>query len=55
MRALVEQAEAEFGRIDILVNNAGIAGQGYYEQLDVAEIDRVLEINLRGPLLCARS
>ena len=54
VRALVTAAEAEFGRIDILVNNAGIAGQGYYEQLDVAEIDRVLQVNLRGPLLCAR-
>jgi glucose 1-dehydrogenase len=43
-----------FGKIDILINNAGIQIEGSSHQLPLADFDRVLDVNLRGPYLCAR-
>jgi NAD(P)-dependent dehydrogenase (short-subunit alcohol dehydrogenase family) len=47
-----------FGRADILVNNAGIWGD--LERHSLLEVptdywDRVLAVNVRGPLLCTRA
>jgi 3-oxoacyl-[acyl-carrier protein] reductase len=54
VRAMVEAAVAEFGRVDILVNDAGIFSQSNFVDLDVAEWDRVISVNLRGVFLCTR-
>jgi 3-oxoacyl-[acyl-carrier protein] reductase len=54
VRAMVEAAVAEFGRVDILVNDAGIFSQSHFVDLDVAEWDRVISVNLRGVFLCTR-
>ncbi len=45
-----------FGRIDVLVNNAGIAPIERKDLLDLDEetYDRVLAVNLRGPVFLAR-
>jgi len=51
---LVAAAHAKFGRVDILVNNAGIVSQVKFDELEVAEWDRVLSINLRGVFLGCR-
>ncbi len=51
---LVATAHAKFGRVDILVNNAGIVSQVKFDELEVAEWDRVLSINLRGVFLGCR-
>jgi len=51
---LVAAAHAEFGRIDILVNDAGVVSQVKFDELEVAEWDRVLSINLRGVFLGCR-
>ncbi len=51
---LVAAAHAQFGRVDILVNNAGIVSQVKFDELEVAEWDRVLSINLRGVFLGCR-
>lgn len=47
--------EAEAGRIDILINNAGIIFFKPVEQVSVADWDRLLSVNLRGPFLCTRA
>ncbi len=47
---VVAQIEADFGRLDVLVNNAGISDRrGVMEQPEEA-FDRVLAINLWGPV-----
>jgi short-subunit dehydrogenase len=40
---------------DILVANAGLPGTGMLEELDIPAIDRVLDVNLRAPIVLARA
>jgi glucose 1-dehydrogenase len=43
-----------WGRIDVLVNNAGIQKPTASHQVEMADFDRVLAVNLRGAFLCSR-
>ena len=43
-----------FGGLDILVNNAGIAPFKPIDGFTSAEFSRVLDVNLKGPWLCAK-
>ncbi len=56
-RALAEKVALEFGGIDVLVNNAsiyaGLERKPFFE-LEVAAWDRVMNVNLKGPWLCAK-
>jgi glucose 1-dehydrogenase len=54
VRRMFDEVTAQYGAIDILINNAGIQiGQDTHE-LDVADFDKVLAVNLRGSFLCAQ-
>jgi short-subunit dehydrogenase len=53
-RAAVERLATAAGEVDGLVANAGISGPGTLLKLDPEEIDRVLEVNLRAPVMLAR-
>lgn len=55
VRAAVEGTAARFGRLDILVNNAGVGLLGPMEDLSLADIDRVLEVNVRAPFVAAQA
>ena len=44
-----------FGRLDCVVNNAGVLDAAPLVELSVAQIDRMLAVNLRGPLIVARA
>lgn len=54
VRAMVERAHEQFGRVDVLVNGAGVPGQVAFEAMTVSDWDRVIGVNLRGPFLCSR-
>jgi len=53
-RFVTAAAEA-FGGLDVLVNNAGIAHEAPTVEMDMAAFDRVMAVNLRGTVLCARA
>ena len=54
VKAMFRQALDAFGSLDILVNNAGIQKPCPSDQMETADFDRILAVNLRGPFLCAR-
>ena len=45
----------KLGGVDILVNNAGVFPRSPVLDLDPAEWDRVMAVNLRGTFLCSRA
>jgi NAD(P)-dependent dehydrogenase (short-subunit alcohol dehydrogenase family) len=51
----VQQVVARYDRLDILINNAGLDVTLPVEELSVADFDRVLAVNLRGPFLLAKA
>ena len=55
VRAMVERAAAELGRIDILVNNAGRAWVAPVASMKVEDWRKVLEVNLTGAFLCSQA
>jgi 3-oxoacyl-[acyl-carrier protein] reductase len=48
VKSAVEKAVAKFGRLDVLVNNAGTAIPKPFEESTLEEMDRVIDINVRG-------
>jgi 3-oxoacyl-[acyl-carrier protein] reductase len=48
VKSAVEKAVSTFGRLDVLENNAGTAIPKPFEESTLEEMDRVLDINVRG-------
>jgi NAD(P)-dependent dehydrogenase (short-subunit alcohol dehydrogenase family) len=46
--ALVDAAVREFGRIDVVVNNAGISRFATFPEADAENLDRTLDVHVRG-------
>ena len=53
--AAVEKTVATFGHLDILVNNAGTAIPKTFEETTLEEMDRVLDINVRGVFIATQA
>src|SRR6266702_7451748 len=51
----VEKTVATFGRLDVLVNNAGTAIPKTFEETTLEEMDRVIDINIRGVFLATQA
>ncbi|WP_186397571.1 SDR family NAD(P)-dependent oxidoreductase [Stappia sp. TSB10GB4] len=55
VRNLVAATLDAFGDIDILINNAGIVAGGDFLEIEEADFDRVLSVNLKGAFLCSQA
>ena len=55
VKALMDAAVKEFGRIDILVNNAGVTRDGLVMMMKEADFDAVIDTNLKGTFLCMKA
>jgi 3-oxoacyl-[acyl-carrier protein] reductase/pteridine reductase len=53
-RLVVASAIGAFGALDLLVNNAAVFEPVEFSQLSLAQWDRMLETNTRGPFLMSR-
>src|SRR6266404_6965362 len=53
--AAVDKTVATFGRLDILVNNAGTAIPKAFAEATLEEMDRVLNINVRGVFVATQA
>ncbi|MEW2805885.1 SDR family oxidoreductase [Streptomyces massasporeus] len=52
---MVDAAAEALGRLDILVNNAGVGVLGPLDALSLADVDRVLDVNVRGVFLASQA
>jgi 3-oxoacyl-[acyl-carrier protein] reductase len=55
VKAAIEKTVATFGRLDVLVNNAGTAIPKKFEETTLEEMDRVIDINVRGTFVATQA
>jgi 3-oxoacyl-[acyl-carrier protein] reductase len=55
VKAAVEKTVETFGRLDVLVNNAGTAIPKPFEETTIEELDRVIDINIRGTFVTTQA
>jgi 3-oxoacyl-[acyl-carrier protein] reductase len=55
VRNAVEKTVTTLGRLDVLVNNAGTAIPKTFEEATLEEMDRVLDINVRGVFVATQA
>jgi glucose 1-dehydrogenase len=52
--AMFARMMQEFGTVDILVSNAGLQRDSAFQEMTMAQWNKVLSVNLTGQFLCAR-
>ena len=55
VKAAIEKTVASLGRLDVLVNNAGTAIPKKFEETTLEELDRVIDINVRGVFITTQA
>ncbi len=51
---LFKKATFEFGRVDILVNNAGYHSRGPVKDIDIGDLEKMVDVNLKAPIVLSR-
>jgi 3-oxoacyl-[acyl-carrier protein] reductase len=51
----IDKTVAELGGLDILVNNAGILRVAELKDISLEDIDAILNVNVRGPIVASQS
>jgi 3-oxoacyl-[acyl-carrier protein] reductase len=55
VKSAMEKTVSTFGGLDVLVNNAGTAIPNKFEDATLEELDRVIDINIRGTLIATHA
>ena len=55
VKAAVDNTVATLGRLDVLVNNAGTAIPKKFEETTLEEMDRMIDINIRGAFVATQA
>jgi 3-oxoacyl-[acyl-carrier protein] reductase len=55
VQASVDKTVAELGGLDILVNNAGIFRASELKDMSLADIDALLNVNVRAPIIASKA
>lgn len=53
-RKMVETAVSRFGTVDILINNAGISMKALFDDVDIAVLKRLMDVNFWGTVYCTK-
>lgn len=53
-KKLIEETVKTFGRIDVLVNNAGISMRGLFEDIQLAVLEKLMNVNFWGTVYCTK-
>ncbi|MFG1870528.1 SDR family NAD(P)-dependent oxidoreductase [Micromonospora arborensis] len=55
VRGAVDRAAADLGRLDILVNNAAVFLVGAMDELDSADVEQTIAVNIRAPYVAVQA
>jgi short-subunit dehydrogenase len=53
-KLLIKQALVTFGKIDILINNAGLSMRALFNDLDLAVLKNLMDVNFWGTVYCTK-
>jgi short-subunit dehydrogenase len=51
---LIDQVVSKFGRIDVLINNAGISMRALFEDVNLAVLKELMDVNFWGTVYCTK-
>ncbi|MCX9087195.1 MAG: 3-oxoacyl-ACP reductase FabG [Candidatus Methanoperedens sp.] len=54
-KQVVKETIAKYGRLDVLINNAGIIQDALVVKMTEEQWDKVIDINLKGPVNCIQA
>ena len=52
--SLVKQTMATFGKIDVLINNAGLSMRALFNDVDLAVLKNLMDVNFWGTVYCTK-
>lgn len=53
-KAFIEEVTTRWGGVDVLINNAGISMRALFEEVDLAVIKELMDINFWGMVYCTK-